>query len=182
MNHFLSIRLDRLRKHLHLLFVLVMFFSRDLSMLKKLATPGYLTSGGSLINGYTLQMFVEALKNGDFDRHLQSLQRIYQQQGEKVCEILEKYFPQAGTSPILKFTRPKGGYFMWLTMHKDIPAEKVFDTFKENNLIVLKGTRCSDDLTHSFRICFVYLDAKDLFQGIECICQIINQFGSKIHQ
>ncbi|XP_062515303.1 uncharacterized protein LOC134190803 [Corticium candelabrum] len=68
----------------------------------------------------------------------------YKRNMSAMCQVLEKSLP-----PSVKFTKPKGGYFVWITMPKHVCAEDVVQLCdKEYGVVVNAGHILVLILTH----------------------------------
>lgn len=58
--------------------------------------------------------FEEFIKNGDLDRHINKVIKVYKTRRDLFCSLLTTHF-----SDVFTFEKPKGGMAVWTTLHKD---------------------------------------------------------------
>ena len=75
------------------------------------------------------------LVNNDLDAHIQGIKTAYRRQRELMVEMLKELFP-----PDIKFTLPKGGMFLWVTLPEAISTMDVFTKAAERNVVFVPGT------------------------------------------
>ena len=73
--------------------------------------------------------FAHYIKNGDLDRHIKKLIKIYKVRRDLFCSLLEKEL-----SHYFQFEIPKGGMAIWLQMDKKYSWENVAEAAKEHQL------------------------------------------------
>jgi 2-aminoadipate transaminase len=77
----------------------------------------------------------EYLAHTDIDAHIRKIRDAYRHQAELMQEILMQEFPAS-----VKFTRPQGGMFIWLTLPDGVSSMDVFDAAIKEQVAVLPGT------------------------------------------
>ena len=70
----------------------------------------------------------------DVEVHLKKLRKVYNSQKNKMIESIEKYFPGE-----VKFTRPEGGMFLWVTMPKHISSRDLLKLVLPQNIAFVPG-------------------------------------------
>lgn len=61
------------------------------------------------------------LKNNDLDLHIAKITELYRKQAHAMTEAMDRYFPSA-----VKYTRPRGGMFLWVTLPEGVSAMSLF--------------------------------------------------------
>jgi len=145
--------------------------SRDKDLLAKLEDDGVVMSGGGL-NPFTAEV-VRPLLIGSpapLTTHLAKLREIYRTQAETMYSAMEKELPHA------KFTKPRGGFFSWLTLENHWNEETKNQALKEGLVGFRAGIDCAvnndkwkpDESVHrSMRMCFTHYNPDQLKHGIE---------------
>jgi GntR family transcriptional regulator/MocR family aminotransferase len=64
--------------------------------------------------------FEEFIRNGDLDRHIKKVMKIYKARRDLFCRLLKHYFPT-----IFEFTVPKGGMAIWVQLNSDYSWENI---------------------------------------------------------
>jgi 2-aminoadipate transaminase len=70
----------------------------------------------------------------DVEVHLKKLRKVYNSQKNKMTESIEKYFPEE-----VKFTRPEGGMFLWVTMPEHLSSRDVLKLVLPQNIAFVPG-------------------------------------------
>jgi len=70
----------------------------------------------------------------DVEVHLTKLRKVYNSQKNQMIESIEKHFPEG-----VKFTRPEGGMFLWVTMPEHISSRDVLKIALQQNIAFVPG-------------------------------------------
>jgi 2-aminoadipate transaminase len=74
------------------------------------------------------------LTDYDVEVHLTKLRKVYNSQKNKMIESIEKFFPEE-----VKFTRPEGGMFLWVTMPDHISSRDLIDQVLPQKVAFVPG-------------------------------------------
>ncbi len=74
------------------------------------------------------------LYNNDLDKHIEKIKKLYKTQAAAMVGAMEEYFPKE-----VKFTRPKGGMFSWVTLKEGTDVLKLFDRAIEKKVAFVPG-------------------------------------------
>ncbi|MEW6730894.1 MAG: PLP-dependent aminotransferase family protein [Acidobacteriota bacterium] len=109
---------------------------------------------------------------GHYDAHLRRLHKIYRLRRRKLFEALTREFP-----PEVIWTRPEGGYALWVTMPSKIYAEELLTAAQQQGVFFTPGNRfyLASGGEHSFRLCFSRTDAEQIDEGISRLGTLIKQ-------
>ena len=128
-------------------------------MIDKLLKWGPIQSGGGL-NPFTGSVVQSAIELGLQDEYLQSLRSTF----SKRLGAMD-----AGLSSLpVRYTKPTGGYFVWLELPQDIAADTLHKTALTQNLNFHVGSKFSSQnaLNNYIRLCFSYYDVPEIQEGI----------------
>jgi GntR family transcriptional regulator/MocR family aminotransferase len=75
--------------------------------------------------------FAEFIKNGDLDRHIKKVMKIYKERRDLICLLLKEQL-----SDYVTFQKPKGGMAIWLTLKKKYDWNKVSEIALQQNLVI----------------------------------------------
>lgn len=67
-----------------------------------------------------LQMIDQYLDENDIQKHIDQIREVYGKRNEAMQKALAKYLPQG-----CSFSRPDGGFFIWVTLPYNISAKKI---------------------------------------------------------
>ena len=74
------------------------------------------------------------LTDYDVEVHLTKLRKVYNNQKNAMIAAMEKYFPEE-----VRFTRPEGGMFLWVTMPKHISSRDILEIVLPQKLAFVPG-------------------------------------------
>lgn len=139
---------------------------------KILKTSGYITSGGCF-NHYTSCVVTMAIQMGLVKEHVAYTRELYKSQLNTLCSAMDKYFPRA-----IKYTKPQGGYFVWVVLPPEIDCDKLYDIcFNKYAVDFNKGSRCSckGQYKNCMRLSFAFLDSPTLEHCVKQIALAIEE-------
>ncbi|MBI2765156.1 MAG: PLP-dependent aminotransferase family protein [Chloroflexi bacterium] len=122
------------------------------------------------------RMIGEAIRNGDMDRHIVNLRGIYKRKLERVEDGLRRYCTDYCT-----YTRPQGGFFLWLLLRPDISAREVQLLANEKGVIVGQGPQFFADgrATNHLRLAFSYVPMEDIEEGVHRLGEAMAEIASR---
>lgn len=74
------------------------------------------------------------LTDNDIETHLVRLRKVYNNQKNAMIESIEKYFPDQ-----VKFTRPEGGMFLWVTMPNQLSSRDLLQLVLREQVAYVPG-------------------------------------------
>jgi 2-aminoadipate transaminase len=109
---------------------------------------------------------------GHYDAHLRRLHKIYRLRRRKLLDALEREFPSR-----ISWTRPDGGYVLWVTMPPEVDSEELLKEAQEKGVFFTPGNRfhLGHGGEHSFRLCFSRTDAEQIDEGIAILGSLIKK-------
>lgn len=89
-----------------------------------------------LENSGLLQAAVHAfLERGFYDRHLDRIREVIRRRMETAFAALEAHMPEGVT-----WSRPAGGYVLWIRLPRGISSERVYTLARERGVLLTPGT------------------------------------------
>jgi len=76
----------------------------------------------------------EVAKGGFLNEHVKLIRKVYRERRDVMLDTLEEHMP-----PGIKWTHPKGGLFLWVTLPADLDAKVIFNEALENNVAFVPG-------------------------------------------
>jgi DNA-binding transcriptional MocR family regulator len=125
---------------------------------------------------YLGRVIAEMMRNGDLDRHVEHLRGIYLRKLERVEDALAKY-----TSEYATYTRPLGGFFLWLLLRPGLNSRDVQQAANELGVIVGQGPQFFADgkATNHIRLAFSYVAMEEIEEGIHRLGEAMAQVASR---
>lgn len=136
---------------------------------------GLLTMGGGA-NPFTAAITAEYCRSGAWETHLQWLRGQYQQRRDIALAALDAAMPAE-----VSFTRPAGGYFIWLRLPPSVRVDELAERAKQENLYFAPGAgffvNPADGARH-LRLSFSFLPLTDLRGGIEILGRLVREMSA----
>lgn len=101
--------------------------------------------------------------------HIDELKGIYQHRRDLMLQALDRHMPD-GTV----WTKPDGGFFIWVTMPEDIDTARLATQASERGVDVLPGHTCfvGDRGHNTMRLSFSFAQDEEIDRGIEILGEI----------
>jgi 2-aminoadipate transaminase len=120
-----------------------------------------------------VQMLAYETARGDFlDQHIQQLRRAYAVQRDFMLALMADHFP-----PGIKWTRPAGGLFIWVTLPRDMNSTTLLKKALEHRVAFVPGNEfypCGGG-ENTFRLNFSYPSMEDIEMGIRRLAAVLTQ-------
>ena len=129
---------------------------------KKLVNGGYVNSGGSL-NHLGSHIVRQSIEDGTLAAHIETLKQVYRGRVEAMDDALQQHF-----DGIASWTKPGGGYFVWVQLNDDIDTATLRDKARELETGFQQGAVFSTmgGLTNCMRLCFAHYNEDDIRKGV----------------
>lgn len=139
------------------------------------AGSGMLTMGGGA-NPFTAAIVAEFCRSGAWEAHLRWLRGQYQQRRDIALAALDSAMPAE-----VSYTRPNGGYFIWLRLPETARVADLAERAKQENVYFAPGTGFfvnPADGAHHLRLSFSFVPLDDLRAGIDILGGLIGDMNS----
>ena len=112
------------------------------------------------------------LYNNDLDKHIEKIKTLYKKQAYTMVEAMEEFFPKD-----IKFTRPKGGMFTWVTLPEGMDVLKLFDKAIEKKVAFVPGHPfyVNPQKVNTLRLNYTNADAATRRTGIKRLADSIKE-------
>ena len=136
--------------------------------IKRLVTSGLLDSGGGM-NPFTSAIIRSVMECGDLEKHVHQLINTYHPRLQKMDSLLRQHLTD------LTYIVPKGGYFFWLRLPRQIDAIELRQQAKTFKVDFRQGPLFSSEggSRNYIRLCFAHYDEEHIEEGIlrlkECL-------------
>ena len=131
-------------------------------LIQKLIAAGYVNSSGSL-NHISSHIVRQSMLDGSLDTHIRQLRDTYRGRAEAMDSALHEHFDGIAT-----WTRPEGGYFVWMEFDPSVDTTPMKDRAAELETGFQHGEVFSTSrrLNHCLRLCFAHYNEEDIREGI----------------
>jgi 2-aminoadipate transaminase len=111
----------------------------------------------------TQAMAYEACRDGLLDRHVPTIRSTYHTRRDAMLEALELHMPKD-----VKWTRPKGGMFIWLTLPLHIDTTLLLQTSLDQKVAFVPGAafHANGGGTNTLRLNFSHSTPERITQGV----------------
>ena len=125
-------------------------------------------SGG--VNPLMANILATYCAQGLLEPHIERLRAIYRRRRDVMLESLAAHMP-----PGVRWTRPGGGFFIWVTLPAPLRAAQVVDRAREANLWVLPGDPffAEPPAGQHLRLAFSYVTPEQIRRGIEALGAVL---------
>jgi 2-aminoadipate transaminase len=129
--------------------------------------------GADLHSNYLTQRIVcQYLQDNDLEEHIAMIRATYKKQRDLMVEMMERYFPAE-----VKFTRPEGGMFLWVTLPEGISALELFEEALREKVAFVPGVAFFTDGggKNSLRLNFSNSDEPRIETGVKRLGKVIER-------
>ncbi|MEM0493577.1 MAG: aminotransferase, partial [Candidatus Thermoplasmatota archaeon] len=106
------------------------------------------------------------------DKHIKYIRELYKHKRDVMIKALEEYFPKEA-----KWTVPKGGMFLWVTLPKHINTRLMFKKAIAKKVAYVVGDAFYPDGSNynSMRLNFSYSEDEIIREGIRRLAEVIKE-------
>ncbi len=124
-------------------------------------------------NQFFQMLCADFIEKYGLDEHIASVSELYRSKCELMLGELDKSMPEC-----VKYTRPEGGLFVWLTLPESICLNDFVKKALEKKVAVVPGTAFSpeeSEISHSFRITYSTPSREQIVRGVKILADIIKE-------
>ena len=110
----------------------------------------------------------------DLDAHIAMIRQVYGRKCRLMLDCLEKELPAA-----VKFTRPEGGLFIWVTLPNGVDATAFLKACMAEKLMIVPGATFNCDVTEgsmSFRLNYSTPSDQQIVEGVARLGKVAREF------
>jgi len=121
-------------------------------------------------NTFGQYIAAEYLTRGYIDEHLENIKTLYKGKMLRMLAAMDKHFPTE-----VKWTRPEGGMFIWVTLPEYIDTKEMFTRALEHNVAYVHGASffANKNGKNTMRLNFTYATDEQIDEGIKRLAQTI---------
>lgn len=117
-------------------------------------------------------LICDYLQNNDLDKHIEKIKKLYGEQAATMVKAMEENF-----SSDVKFTRPKGGMFSWVTMPKGTNVIDLFNKAIAKNVAFVPGNPFYVNVSevNTLRLNYTNADNATIKEGIKRLADAMKE-------
>lgn len=114
------------------------------------------------------------MQKGHFMKHIDTMRAIYKVKHAAMLEALEKYMSDI---PGVYWSKPKGGFFVWLVLPETGDCDQLFDKAIEHKVVYVRGSAFFADGQgrNTARLNFSQPKVEDIDKGIKILADVIKE-------
>lgn len=124
-------------------------------------------------NIFSQYLLWDYLVNNDLDGHIAKIRALYKKQAQAMMDAMEKYFP-----PAVKYTKPHGGMFLWVTLPEGVSAMSLFPKALEKKVAFVPGdpfyAHGGKQDVNTMRLNFTNADCGTIEEGIRRLGELLS--------
>lgn len=119
---------------------------------------------------FVQKIAIRYLKSGLFEPNLQKTINLYHQRRDVMLEQLEQHMPQG-----VKWTRPEGGMFLFITLPENMDAQELFYKAIEKKVAFVTGNvfYCDGGGKNTIRLNFSYVSNEKAIEGVKRLAELV---------
>lgn len=123
---------------------------------------------------FTQMWLADYLATGDLDRVLSHTKDFYFKKRSFMMDMLDRYMPKR---PDLRWTKPEGGLFLWISLPEFFDTEKLLPVAVEHKVAYVAGSAFyMDEPEHNaMRINFSYPSFENLELGVKRLAEVFSE-------
>jgi 2-aminoadipate transaminase len=126
-----------------------------------------------LHSNYLSQRIVhQYLIDNDIDKHILKIRDAYKKRRDLMVSMIAEYFPEE-----IKYTKPEGGMFLWITLPEGISSSDLVDLAIKENVAFVPGNAFYVDGggNNTLRLNFSNSDEEKIEEGIKRLANIMKK-------
>lgn len=114
-------------------------------------------------NIFSQYLLWDYLANNDLEAHIAKIKALYQKQAQAMIDAMDRYFPSA-----VKYTKPHGGMFLWVTLPEGVSAMSLFPKALERKVAFVPGDPfyIGIENANTMRLNYTNADCETIEEGI----------------
>ena len=114
------------------------------------------------------------MQKGHFMKHIETMREIYKVKHAAMLEALDKYMSDI---PGVYWSKPKGGFFVWLVLPETVDCDQLFDKAVEHKVVYVRGSAFFADGQgkNTARLNFSQPKVEDIDKGIKILADVIKE-------
>ena len=141
--------------------------------IERVVNSGLRCMGGGA-NPLVANILASYCQQGLLESHIEHLREIYRERRDVTVRSLESVMPSS-----VRWTRPQGGFFVWLGLPEPLRADDVVHRAKDAGLWLLAGDSFFAERAtgQHLRLAFSYVTPQKIREGIEILGRVVRSFA-----
>jgi len=120
-------------------------------------------------------IIAEFAARGLLDKNIERVKAIYREKRQIMLKALEDHMPDI---PGLRWTKPDGGLFLWVTLPDHMDADEMFYEAVEQNVAYVVGSAFHSDGggRNAMRLNFSYPTKEEIVEGVKRLGKVIESY------
>jgi 2-aminoadipate transaminase len=121
---------------------------------------------------FTAHIVAEYCQAGHLESHIARLRQVYRHRRDVALAALERHMP-----PGVTWTRPRGGFFVWLTLPEGVSVGPLREAVRERGVLFVPGTGffVGGGGQRNLRLAFSFVSPEEIEQGVVILAQAIGE-------
>ena len=121
-------------------------------------------------NIFTQYLIWDYLTHNDIEKHISKITTLYKEQAGAMLNAMERYFPKE-----IKYTRPHGGMFLWVTLPEGVSSVEMFPKALEKKVVYVPGDPFYVGLrdVNAMRLNYTNADSQTIEEGIKRLGKLL---------
>jgi 2-aminoadipate transaminase len=121
---------------------------------------------------YTQLLVAEYMRRGLLPKQIEKIRKLYGRKLDVMLKALKQFMPEE-----VKWSKPKGGLFLWIELPKRMSADNLFPKAVENKVAYVVGSafHCNGKGQNTMRINFSYSPEQQIVEGIQRLAKLFRE-------
>ena len=126
-------------------------------------------------NIFSQYVIHDYLANNEYKEHVAKIVNLYREQSDAMLAAMDKYFPQT-----VKYTKPEGGMFIWVTLEEGVSALELFEKAMEQKIAFVPGDPfyTHPENVNTLRLNYTNSTPEMIEEGIRRLGTLLHQYSA----
>lgn len=123
-------------------------------------------------NIFSQYLILDYLEHNDHETHIAEIRKLYKAQAQAMIAAMDRYFPET-----VKYTKPHGGMFLWVTLPEGVSALSLFPKALEKKVAFVPGDPFYINMknTNTMRLNYTNADSQAIEEGIRRLGDLLKE-------
>lgn len=125
-------------------------------------------------NVFAQYLIYDYLIHNDYEQHISKIRALYQEQSDAMIAAIQRHFPA-----YVSYTRPRGGMFLWATLHNGKAAMDLIEEAQKVKVMFVPGDPfyAYKERVNTLRLNYTNSDPDTIEEGIRRLGEIFNRYA-----